>query len=91
MTQKQARLVPKPTLQWSEVGGEVLILDREAGELLRLNPAASFIWKEITACKEPREIAEALCRNFALGKARALWDLRRFLNSAKKLELVKKA
>ncbi len=32
------KLAPKPTVQWSEVGSEVVILDRTMAELLRLNP-----------------------------------------------------
>ena len=35
------KLAPKPTVQWSEVGSEVVVLDRTMAELLRLNPVRS--------------------------------------------------
>ena len=81
-------LVPKRMLQWSEVGSEVVILDQSARELLRLNPVAGFIWKQLDGQRNVAEIAEALWRHFAIEKPTAERDVAKFLRELMELEIV---
>lgn len=46
------------------VDGEVVILDREAGNIHRLNATASFIWDQCDGKTTPTEIAERLAASF---------------------------
>ena len=81
-------LAPKRTLQWSEVGSELVILDRAMGELLRLNPVAGFIWKQLNGRRSATEIAEMVARHFAVERAMAEQDVEWFLKELMRLEIV---
>ena len=82
------RFVQKRTLQWSEVGTEVVILDRALGELLRLNSVAGFIWKQLDGTRALEEIVERVSRHFATDATAAGRDVREFLGRLKALELL---
>jgi hypothetical protein len=82
------KFIPKPTLRWSKVGEEVIILDSEWGELLRLNPVAGFIWKELSSGQSPAEIAEAISQEFEKDRDSVEKDLETFLKKMKNLELL---
>ncbi len=69
------KLAPKPTVQWSEVGSEVVILDRTMAELLRLNPVAGFIWKQLDGHRSAEDIAGAVCRHVATDVRSAARDV----------------
>ena len=79
---------PKQTVQWSEVGSEVVILDREMGELLRLNSVAGFVWKQLDGQRSVDEIVQEVCGAFAVDQRLAEQDVRRLLKKLVKLEIV---
>ncbi len=82
------KLTPKETLEWSEVGSEVVILDRAMGELLRLDHVAGFIWKQLNGQRSATEIAEMVARHFAVERAMAEKDVEKFLKKLVGLEIV---
>ena len=79
---------PKSTIQWSKVGSEVVILDREMGELLRLNPVAGFIWEQLDGRRTLRQIAESIVQTFAVEVSQAQRDVQSFLWQLVQLEIV---
>ena len=81
-------LNPKKALQWSEVGSEVVVLDPDMGEVLRLNPVAGLIWQQLNEGQTAEEIAEAVSQEFATEKEVALRDVEDFLQELVKLELL---
>ncbi len=82
-------LNPKKALQWSEVGSEVVVLDPDMGEVLRLNPVAGLIWQQLNEGQTAEEIAEAVSQEFATEKEVALRDVEDFLQELVKLELLR--
>ena len=44
-------------------------------ELLRLNPVAGFIWKQLDGHRSAEDIAEAVCRYFATDVRSAAQDV----------------
>ena len=82
------RLAPKRALKWSDLGSELVILDQEMGELLRLNPVGGFIWKQLDSGRSTAEIVESVCRQFAIEKPTAEGDVQRFLGRLRSLDLV---
>ncbi len=81
-------LNPKKALQWSDVGSEVVVLDPDMGEVLRLNPVAGLIWQQLNEGQTAEEIAEAVSQEFATEKEVALRDVEDFLQELVKLELL---
>ena len=81
-------LALRPDLRWSQVGAELVVLDAELGELLRLNPVAGLIWQELAQGRGLKQIVAALCRQFAVEPAAAEADARAFLEELRGLELV---
>jgi len=65
-----------------------VILDKEMGELLRLNSVAGFIWKQLNDQKSIPEIAQALSTHFVVEKSQAEQDTKKFLAELHKLEIV---
>ena len=88
MPQETGRPVPKPTLEWSEVGSEVVILDRVMGELLRLNAVGGFIWMQLDGTRTAAEIAERVARHFVTDAEGATRDVREFLGRLRSLRLI---
>ncbi len=82
-------LNPKKALQWSDVGSEVVVLDPDMGEVLRLNPVAGLIWQQLNEGRTAEEIAEAVSQEFATEKEVALRDVEDFLQELVKLELLR--
>ena len=82
------RPVPRPTLEWSEVGSEVVILDRVRGEVLRLNAVGGFIWMQLDGTRTADEIAERVTRQFMTDAEDATRDVREFLARLRSLELI---
>ena len=78
----------KRALQWSEVGSEVVILDQKMGELLRLNPVAGVIWKQLDGHRTVSEIAEVVSQQFAIDRPTAGRDVEKFLKDLVQLEIV---
>ncbi len=88
MPQEAGRPVPRPTLEWSEVGSEVVILDRVMGEVLRLNAVGGFIWMQLDGTRTAGEIAERVARHFVTDAEGATRDVRAFLGRLRSLELI---
>ena len=88
MGRDTGRPVPRPTLEWSEVGSEVVILDRVMGEVLRLNAVGGFIWMQLNGTRTAEEIAERVARHFVTDVEGATRDVRAFLSRLRSLELI---
>ncbi len=88
MLSKTGKLSPKQMLRCSEVGSEVVILDRSMGELLRLNHVAGSIWKQLNGQRSASGIAEMVSWHFAIDHAMAERDVEKFLKKLVGLEVV---
>jgi hypothetical protein len=82
------RVAARRTLEWSEVGSEVVIIDRAAGELVRLNGLASFIWKRLDGTRTSGDLARSVCEQFAAEPDVAERDVRHFLGKLASLGLL---
>ena len=85
---KAQRFVPKRNLQSSDMGSEFLILDQDMGELLRLNSAARFIWKQLDGQRTSEEIAQTVAREFDVQKNKAEQDVEELLRELIRLEII---
>jgi hypothetical protein len=65
----------KDTLLVREVGGEVLILDKEADRIHQLNATASVVWRMHESGAEVAEIASQLAIEFDVDNHRAEFDV----------------
>lgn len=68
---------PKPRSEViaREVDGELLLLDRDGGQLHKLNTSASFIWRGCNGESTVADIAMALAREYGLTQTRAEQDV----------------
>jgi hypothetical protein len=86
-----AGLVPRRTLDWSRVGSEVVIIDRSAGELIRLDAVGAFIWARLDGTRTREDLAQKICERFAVEAHVAERDLRQFLSRLVSLGLLETA
>jgi hypothetical protein len=65
----------RPDLVVEAVDDELIILDKERGQIHQLNATASIIWRAISAGKEKRAIALSLVNRFEVPMEIALSDI----------------
>ena len=88
MLMNAVRFVPKTTIRLSEVGSEVILLNPDMGELLRLNPVAGFIWKQLGGEVSAADIAEKVSQQFKIDRLEAERDVEKFLKELMDLEIM---
>jgi hypothetical protein len=69
-----------------EDGG--IVLDIERGQMFRLNPVGSFILELLRKAASETIIAREIARQYDISEASALGDVREFLTSLEKHQLV---
>jgi tetratricopeptide (TPR) repeat protein len=69
-----------PGLEWSEVGTDVVILDRSVGQLVRFNGMAGYIWKHLDGTQTREDVVAHICRAFDIDAASARCDVDAFLS-----------
>jgi len=66
-------------------------VDRDEGELLRLNPIATEIWQAIDGQRSQTEIVDHICQTFEVERKTAQRDVGRFLKKLLRREMLKEA
>lgn len=75
-------------ISWRPVEGEVVLIDRDEGELIRLNELGAEIWYAIDGHRAVAEIVDHICNTFDVKRRRAQKDVIRFLKKLRRRELV---
>lgn len=72
-----------------EVDGEVVILDREAGQVHQLNPTGRYIWELLDDGYECDSIVDVMVQEFEVARETAEADVEGFLQQLRALGLVR--
>ena len=82
------RLSVRENLSSQKVDGELVILDKDNGQIHQLNSVASYIWLQIEAGSELNEILERLISVYEIENSIAQADLENVIQQFKDLELL---
>jgi len=88
MSQAQQKIGPdnilarNPDLMWSEVDGEIVLLDADSGSYFSFDRVASDIWRQIAEPLAVRTIVDRLCQTYDAPCAVIEADAMRFLDHA---------
>jgi hypothetical protein len=72
------RLEPD-AVEWREVDGEIVALDRVAGEYFAVTGSGTLLWRQLVEGSTTDALAETLVARFALERDAALRDVERFV------------
>ena len=88
MTSLDTRLARDERISWRMIEDEAVLVDREEGEVLRLNPIGTEIWKTIDGKRTLTEIIDHVYQTFEVDRKRAQKDVIRFVKKLLRRELV---
>lgn len=78
----------RANLSTQEIDGELVIADKDNGQIHQLNPVASVIWQHIKSGLDANAIAEQLVQFYGIDEATAKADLDKVLGQFKELKLL---
>lgn len=78
----------RTNLSTQEIDGELVILDKDNGQIHQLNSVASTIWKYIESGLDIQAISEQLIQSFEIDEATAKNDLDKILQQFKEQKLL---
>jgi hypothetical protein len=78
----------RPDLATEMVDGEMIVLDKAAGQIHQLNSSASFIWGCLVDGHGPDEMALTLSDAFDISQEAALSDVSAAIEELRRLDLV---
>ena len=78
---------PRPDLAIENAYGELIVLDKAAGQVHQLNSSASFVWTCLSEGLAIDEIALELSEAFDIEPETALSDVRRTIEQFEELAL----
>lgn len=78
----------RANLSTQDIDGELVILDKDNGQIHQLNPVASTIWQHIEAGLDIKAISEQLTQCYDIDEATAKADLDKVLQQFKELKLL---
>lgn len=81
-------LSARANLSTQNIDGELVILDKDNGQIHQLNAVASFIWQCIEAGLDVESIVNKLTKSFAVDKLTAETDLNSVVEQFKELKLI---
>jgi len=84
----QMNLAVRANLSSQEIDGELVILDKENGQIHQLNPVASFIWQQLELGLNDTVIVEKLVQFYDIEKTAARVDLDTILKQFTDLKLI---
>ena len=67
-------------IDWREIDGEVVILDRREGKYLAVNPSGAVLWPALVDGTSEEGLVERLMARYSIDRDRALTDVRAFLD-----------
>ena len=79
---------PRPDLAIEIADGELIILDKAAGQVHQLNPSASFVWQCLSDGLGAEEIALQLSEAFGIEREIALVDVQAVVAEFEALALI---
>ncbi len=91
MASLDKRVARDERIVWQIIEDEAVLVDREEGEVLRLNPIGTEIWKTIDGTRTLAEIIDHICRTFEVDRKRAQRDVLRFLKKLVRRELIEES
>jgi|SRR5438093_10847649 len=83
-----SRLTKNAHIPWRLIDGEAILLDREEGEVIRLNPVAAEIWATIDGTRTVAEIVAHICSTFEVSERRARKDAEQFIKILLRHDLI---
>lgn len=75
-----ARVRLATDIDWREIDGEVVILDRREGRYLAVNPSGAVLWPALLDGTSEEGLVERLVGRYSIDRDRALTDVRAFLD-----------
>ena len=78
----------RPNLLVEVVEDDLLVLDRTAGWIHKLNPSASIVWRAIERGSDPASIASELSETYDIGLETATRDTREILSKFASLSMI---
>ncbi len=81
-------LAIRANLSTQQIDGELVILDKDNGQIHQLNSVASFIWQQIEAGLAVNGIVEKLTQSYDIDATVAKADLDKVLQQLKDLKLL---
>ena len=88
MFRVEGRLSKNTKIPWRLIEEEAILIDRDEGEVVRLNPVAAEIWSAIDGKRTANEIVEHICCTFEVSPRKANRDVHRFINQLLRHELI---
>ena len=67
-------------IDWREIDGEVVVLDRREGRYLAINPSGAVLWPALVEGASEDALVERLAERYRLERDRARADVRAFLD-----------
>ena len=67
-------------IDWREIDGEVVVLDRREGRYLAINPSGTVLWPTLVEGSTEETLVERLATRYRLDRDRAQSDVRAFLD-----------
>ncbi len=81
-------LAVRANLSTQQIDGELVILDKENGQIHQLNSVASFIWQQIEASSGIEVIVKKLIQFYDIDTVTAQADLAKVVQQFKNLKLL---
>lgn len=78
------------SIEWREVEGEIVALDRAAREYIAVTGSGAVLWPLLVAGTTPSALAEALAARFDVSPATADRDVERFVASLEARDLLER-
>lgn len=75
-------------LEWKEMEGEALVFNPKNNSFYKLNKTSCFIWKNINGRNSLNEINGKLLEKFDAKKSKSERDLKEFVSSLEKAQLI---
>lgn len=85
------KIKQNPEVIYTKLEDKIIILEAEKGELLTLNPTASFIWEKSKKAIEVEKLVDELCQEFAVERKIAAKDAQELVKTLLKRNLLLKA
>lgn len=73
---------------WHPLEGEVVLIDRDEGELIRFNAIGAEIWQVVDGQRTVQDIVDHICNTFEVKRRRAEKDVIRFLKQLRSREFI---
>jgi len=88
MASSDKRYIRDPRISWRLIEGEAVLIDRDEGEVLRLNPVGTEIWQGLDGGRTVNELIDGVEQTFEVERKWAQRDVLNFIRQLVRRELV---